>query len=345
MPESGNSGRGSVLPFVTVVVPVRNEEGSIAASLRAVLEQDYPANRLEVIVADGMSEDRTRDVVTSTVALAGPDAPQVTIVDNAERTAPAGLNAAMEVANGQVIIRIDGHCRVQSDYVSRCVRLLEQTGAENVGGAQVGVGHGIVGRAIARATSSPFGVGNARFRYATHAGWVDTVYLGAWPREVFDRIGGFDEELVRNQDDEHNFRILQAGGGIWFDPALRTRYEVRASLPTLWGQYFGYGLYKVRVIQKRRAVASWRHIVPAAFVVALTGTVVVGALTRTPKLILVVVVPYLTVNAAASVHAARGEPGELAVLPLAFATLHLGYGSGFLAGLWRWRQFHGSAAR
>jgi succinoglycan biosynthesis protein ExoA len=326
-------------------MPTRNEHRTIEAALRTVLQQDYPSDRCEVIIADGMSDDGTREVIEALIDIAGPDAPHVTLIANSSRTAPAGLNAALDRAKGDVIVRIDGHCEVQPDYLSRCVHLLDTTGAANVGGTPIGSGDGVRQRAFARATRSPFGVGNARFRYASRGGWVDTVYLGAWRREVFELVGRFDEELVRNQDDEHNFRIVQTGGRIWFDPELRTRCEVRKDFRSLWRQYFDYGFYKVRVIQKRRGVASWRQIVPALFVVALVSTVVIGSATRRPKVFLVLVAPYSALNALAALQAAHDDPEALVLVPLAFLALHLAYGSGFLAGIRTWRRISRSTSR
>ena len=330
---------GGVLPFVTVVMPVRNEAGSIASSLAAVLRQDYPSDRLQVIVADGMSDDGTREVVEATVDAAGRGIAAVSVIDNPGRIAATGLNAAISKAKGDVIVRVDGHCEVQPHHVRTCVRLLAETGADNVGGLAAARGVGPVQRAIAIATSSPFGVGNARFRYASKAGWADTVFLGAWRRETFDRIGGFDEELVRNQDDELNFRLVQSGGRIWLDPVIRTPYVPRESLMALWRQYFEYGFCKVQVIQKRAGVASVRHLAPPAFVAVVLTAGTAASITRRSKLLLPVAVPYASANLAASVYAGRRDPATLPILPVVFATLHLSYGAGFLAGLWSWRRY------
>jgi succinoglycan biosynthesis protein ExoA len=327
------------LPFVTVVMPTRNEASSIATSFAAVLGQNYPSDRLEVIVADGMSDDRTREMIDTVVDAAGRDAPPVTIIDNPGRIAATGLNAAIAKAQGDVIVRVDGHCEVASDHVTTCVQLLEQTGADNVGGVVVGGGgSSVLQRAVSLGTSSRFGVGNARFRFATKPGWADTVFPGAWPRAVLDRVGGFDEELVRNQDDELNLRIVQAGGRVWLDPRIRTRYEPRDSLTGLWRQYFDYGFHKVRVIQKRRAIASARHVVPPMFVLSVLTVAAAAAIARRPKVLLLVAAPYATAMFAASVRAARSDPAAFPALPAVFVTLHVSYGAGFLAGLWRWRH-------
>ncbi len=322
-------------PFVSVIMPIRNEACYIERSLGSVLDQDYPHDRMEVLVVDGMSDDGTRKVVqyicerTSQLC--------VTLLDNPSRIVPPALNIGLRHARGEIIVRVDGHCEIEPDYVRRCVAALHETGADNVGGLQQAIGTTPVADAIALATSSPFGVGGARFHYATQPAWVDTVYLGAYRREIFDRIGGFDEELVRNQDDELNFRLTQAGGKIWLDPSIRSVYYSRAGLRKLWRQYFQYGFYKVRVMQKRGGVASWRHLVPGAFVLSLLASVLIAFVTRKPRWLLSVAGPYAAANVAASTWAGRHSPSILPLLPAIFATLHCAYGLGFLVGLWHWR--------
>src|SRR5690349_10523036 len=231
-------------PTVSVVMPVRNEERFIAACLTSVLEQDYPAELVEVLVVDGMSTDRTRERAAEVLAdriAAG----TASILDNPRGIAPTAMNIGISAASGDVILRVDGHTTLPPDYVSRCVKVLQETGSQNVGGAIRTLGSGAVGRAIATAQSSRFGVGGVAFRTGrSSAGPVDTVPFGAFPREVFDRIGDFDVELVRNQDDELNFRLIQAGGTVWFDPGIRTDYFSNRTLRGLWRQYFLYGKYK-----------------------------------------------------------------------------------------------------
>lgn len=327
------------LPSVTVVMPVRNERAAIERSLGAVLAQDYPPDLLEVLVADGMSDDGTREVVHD---LAGDGrGVRLKLVDNERRSVAPGLNRAIGLASGDVIVRVDGHCEVPPDYVRRCVDALRATGADNVGGVAAAEGASGIARAIAAAVSSPFGVGNARFRYAAQPGWVDTVPFGTWRRETFDLIGLFDEELVRNQDDEHNFRIIQSGGRIWLDPSIRVVYHSRGSLGSLWRQYYEYGYYKVRVMQKRRGVASARQLVPAAFVGGVAASVLAALVRRRPRLALVVTGPYMVAAALATARA--DAPREVrSLIPLAFSTMHSAYGVGFLAGVWRYRLHFGS---
>jgi GT2 family glycosyltransferase len=201
-------------------------------------------------------------------------------------------------------------------------------------------------KGIALAQSSRFGVGGVAFRTGSEDGrYVDTLAFGAYRREVFGRIGRFDEELIRNQDDEFNFRLTQAGGKIWLDPSIRSVYYSRASLSGLWKQYFQYGLYKVRVIQKRRAVPSWRHLIPGLFVLSLLFSFLLALITRKWTLVFSVTAPYAMANFSASVWASRHQPRLFPFLPLAFATLHMAYGFGFLAGLWRWRHKWTQTAR
>lgn len=319
-------------------MPIRNEADFIARSLTAVLRQDYPAERVEVLVVDGMSDDATREEVYRTVA-ANPDSPLVTILDNPGRIVPTAMNLALARARGEIIVRVDGHCEIAPDYLRRCVEALTKTHADCVGGPMRTIGNNVIARAIALAQSSPFGVGGVAFRTGrSEGGYVDTVAFGAYRHEVFERIGGFDEELVRNQDDELNFRLIQAGGKIWLDPAIRSVYYSRASLHSLWHQYYQYGLYKVRVIQKRGAVPSWRHLVPGFFVLALLGSLLLALIARRPQLGLIVAGPYAVATLTASLWTGRRELPTLPLLPPAFATLHLAYGLGFLVGLWRWRK-------
>lgn len=321
---------------VSVILPVRNECAFIEQGLGAILSQSYPAERIEVLVVDGMSEDGTRDIVRSYIRH-NPER-SIRLFDNPARFAPQAFNIGIQEARGDVVIIVGGHSQIASDYVRECVRALNATGADCVGGLLNTVGQTRVARAISLAQSSPFGVGGVAFRTGVEKGtFVDTVAFGAYRKEVFQRIGLFDEELVRNQDDEFNFRLTQAGGRIWLEPAVRSVYYSRASLSRLWHQYFQYGAYKVRVMQKRGAVPAWRHLVPCMFVVALMLSLLLTLVTGQLWWALVVMLPYLVANVTASTWAARRDWGTLPLLPFAYGILHLAYGTGFLAGLRRWR--------
>ena len=325
-------------PTVSLIVVVRNEEQYIETCLASVLAQDYPADRVEILLVDGMSTDRTREQATAVLA-ARLAAGSARILDNPHAVSPTAMNIGIAAATGQAIMRVDGHTTLPLDYVRHCVEALQATGSQCVGGAIRTRGSGAVGRAIAAAQSSRFGVGGVAFRTGcSTAGPVDTVPFGAYPREVFAHIGGFDVELVRNQDDELNFRLTQAGGTVWFDPVISTDYFCRSSLRRLWSQYFEYGAYKVRVAQKRHGFASVRHVVPAVFVVSAVASLLLAAARREPGWALAVLGPYALANAAASIASAgsaQADPGRVAV---AYAVLHTSYGTGLLAGLWRWRR-------
>jgi len=258
------------------------------------------------------------------------------MVDNPDRIVSTGLNAAIHAAQGRVIIRMDAHTTYAPDYVCRCLEVLSETGADNVGGAWVARGEGLVGEAIAAAFPSPFASGGATGHDPSYEGPVDLVYLGCWRREICDRIGLFDEELVRNQDDEFNFRLKLAGGKIWQSPRIKSWYRPRASLGALFKQYMQYGFWKVRVIQKHKIPASPRHLAPGAFVFLMLVLPLVSVYWRFAlKIWLGLAGVYAACMLAASCLTAGGHGWRLfPVLPLVFACYHFGYGLGFLHGLW-----------
>lgn len=326
-------------PFVSIIMPVRNEEDFIEESLGAVLAQDYLRHRMEVFVVDGMSTDSTARIVQRLIAQ-HPDR-SITLLSNPGRIVATGLNLALTLARGSVLVRIDGHCRIQRDYVSRCVAHLREDGVDGVGGPITTVGATLVGQAISAAMSSPFGVGGSPFRTIKDRRLlVDTIAFPAYTRRAVEMAGAFDEELVRNQDDEYNYRLRGLGARLLLAPDVRSEYHSRTSLRSLWRQYFQYGYYKVRVMRKHFRQMNWRHFVPAAFVlVLLAGALLspLNALART--LWLLVLASYLFAAAAASVWtAARAGWRLLLPLPLAFAILHVSYGVGFLTGLVRVRR-------
>ena len=325
-------------PLVSVVIPIRNEAETIAALLDGVLGQDYPGDRLEVLVVDGDSSDDSPRVVERYAARD----PRVRLLHNPRRIVPTARNIAIRAARGEIICRIDGHTRVATDYVRIGVETLRRTGADNAGGRMDAVGGGWFGDAVADATASRFGVGSY-FHFGTEEREVDTVYLGMWPRRVFERVGLFDEELVRNQDDEFNYRLRKAGGRVVLNPAMRSWYQNRQDVAHLVSQYYQYGQWKVRVLQKHPRQMSWRHFVPPGFV---AGMVVLAAaavwLPAAAVLLRLVTGAYALVVLGAAVQASRqrGVVGVLATA-LALVCLHVSWGSGFLHGLVifadRWR--------
>jgi glycosyltransferase involved in cell wall biosynthesis/2-polyprenyl-3-methyl-5-hydroxy-6-metoxy-1,4-benzoquinol methylase len=313
-------------------MPVRNEAAFLPRSLDSVIAQDWPPERLEILVVDGASTDGTADVAR-TIAAAS-NAP-VRVLVNPRRSAAAGMNVGVAAARGDVIVRLDGHAEAATDFVRRAVEALARTGADCVGGPIATVGDGPSGRAIAVAMSSRFGVGGAAFRTSTDAERdVDTVAFPAYRRDVFARIGTFDESFRRNQDDEFHLRLTRKGGRIVLVPEIRSTYRCRDSVAALARQYFGYGRWKPALLFKHGRLPSARGLAPPALLLALVAGVVVSVATRDPRWTIAVAAPYaFAVVVASIVGAAHGGWALLPRLPAAFATMHLCYGAGFWTGL------------
>ncbi|WP_119354869.1 glycosyltransferase family 2 protein [Azohydromonas sediminis] len=326
--------------LVSVVVPCRNEAAHVDAFVASVLAQRLPDGvALELIVADGASDDGTRERLA---ALAATD-PRLKLIDNPQRIVAAGLNRALAAARGDVVVRMDVHTTYADDYVAQCLATLARTGADNVGGPWRAEGTGPWGRAIAAAFQSRWAAGGARSRSLSHDGPVDTVYLGCWPRATFERFGGFDETLVRNQDDEHNLRIVRGGGRVWQSPTIRSTYHPRESLAAFARQWLQYGYWKPFVMRKHGQPASARHLLPGAFVTALTLSAAAALLGLGALPLAALVAVYtLAVLALAVDAAARSSWALLPRLPVVIATQHLAYGAGTLLGAWdAWRHGRG----
>jgi len=318
-------------PAVSVILPCRNEMGYIEETLESILQQEAPEGGFEVIVADGVSTDGTREYLEQLCARN----PRVRLLNNPGRIVSTGLNEALLAARGEVIVRMDAHTRYAPDYIKQCLAVLRETGADNVGGPMCTTAVSYKERAIRAVFHSPFAVGGARSHNPDYEGYVDTVIYGCWRKSVFDRVGNFDEELVRNQDDEHNLRIVRNGGKIYQSPRIRSWYHVRDSFKTLLRQYMQYGYWKVLVIRNHRMPASIRHVIPATFV-ATVGLLLLAGLFWHPALagaLGLAGIYLLAVLFASLVTAARAELKLLPVLPLVFCCFHLGYGYGFLRGV------------
>lgn len=325
--------------LVSIILPIRNEAAYIKGCLDAVLAQDYPG-KMETLVVDGISTDKTQQTIQEFIS--GHPKADIRLLDNPEHFMPMGFNRALQQARGDVVIMLGGHAELAPDYVRQCVRLLNKTDATCVGGAMETIARDTVGQIIALAMSSSFGVGGVAFRTGQDKQVeVDTAVFAAYRHEVFEQIGGLDEELVRNQDDEFNYRLRAHGGRILFSPTIRSRYYSRATLTSLWRQYFQYGLYKVRVLQKHPRQMSLRQFIPPLFVLALLASLFLALFPATRFLSLVVPVAYLLANLAASAltisRAQKSNQSPFTIyhllLPFTFAILHLSYGSGFLLGL------------
>jgi glycosyltransferase involved in cell wall biosynthesis len=324
--------------FVSVIMPVRNEGAYMTRSLQAVIDQDYPRDRIEIIVADGMSTDDTVAVVESFCSRHG----NISLINNPGRIVPVGMNLAIEKAQGEIIVRVDGHCEIAPDYVSRCVAYLKSGAADGVGGPIDTVGETFTANVIALAMSSPFGVGGSAFRTVRDKSMLtDTVAFPAYTKGAIERAGRYDEELVRNQDDEYNYRLRKRGGRILLADDIHCRYYSRGSLRSLWRQYFQYGYWKVRVMQKHPLQMKARQFVPALFVAALAASLLATVLLPWAGLLFISAVAlYVVANISASVITARSNARMLFMLPLVFAALHFSYGSGFMFGLMRfWNRW------
>jgi cellulose synthase/poly-beta-1,6-N-acetylglucosamine synthase-like glycosyltransferase len=319
-------------------MPVVNEERHLAHAVEGLLGQDYPGV-LDIVIAVGPSRDGTRDVAQ---ALA--DAHEhVRVVDNPSGKTPSGLNAAIAGGEGEVVVRVDGHALVPPDYVRTGVLALEATGADNVGGIMAAEGTNEFERAVARAMTSQFGVGGASFHVGGEAGPALTVYLGCFRRAALERVGGYDESMVRAQDWEMNLRIRQSGGVVWFTPDMRVTYRPRPSLRALARQYHDYGRWRREVSRRHPETISLRYLAAPTAVVGISAGIVLaglGAATRQPWLAalgLAAPLGYAALTVAASAQSALTEPrlapSEAVRLPLVYATMHGSWGLGFLRGL------------
>lgn len=323
------------LPRVSIVIPCRNEEAYIAACLDSILASDYPHDRLEVLVADGRSSDRTREILSIYAA----DQPSIILIDNPAGNTPAALNHGIRRATGEIIARMDAHVLYPPDYLRRLVEGLQESGADNVGGVleTVPADDTPQARAIAIGLSHPFGVGNSYFRTGVkERREVDTVPFGCYRREIFDRVGLFDEELIRNQDDEFNFRLIRQGGRVLLLPGVCCRYFARGSLRQLSRMYYQYGYFKPLVARKVGRVMTVRQLVPAMLVASLFVSAVLSlwlpAFTYAFGLI---VGMYGSLMLACSVRTAQAEGLRCGLALLAvFPTLHFSYGAGFLRGIY-----------
>ena len=297
--------------------------------LDSLAGQVLPGACLEAVIADGLSDDGTRAIVERYATRFS----WIRMVDNPGRIAATGLNLALRESTGEIVLRMDAHTEYAPDYVSECLAVLRETGARNVGGPARTKAGGYWQTSIALASHSFFFSGGARFRDVKFEGCVDTVPYGCWKRETLLALGGFDETLERNQDDELNFRIIEAGGKIWQSPRIRSWYFPRRSLRALANQYYRYGLWKAVVIRKHGRPAEWRQIVPmsvlALFLAVLSAAYFLPSL-RIAAICGISSYGLTSVAASAAALRNRGQVRFLPALPLIFATVHLSYAIGML---------------
>ncbi|MBO0918744.1 glycosyltransferase family 2 protein [Streptomyces laculatispora] len=311
-------------PAVSVIMPVLDEERHLRNSVRHILEQEY-TGEMEVVIALGPSTDRTDEIAAELVA----EDPRVHTVPNPTGRTPAALNAAIKASSHPVVVRVDGHGMLSPNYIATAVRLLEETGAQNVGGIMQAEGENAWEDAVAAAMTSKIGVGNAAFHTGGQAGPAETVFLGVFRREALEKADGYNIEFIRAQDWELNFRIREAGGLIWFSPELRVQYRPRPSVRALAKQYKDYGRWRHVVARYHSGSINLRYLAPPTAVVAIAAGIVVGAAV-TPWA-LVVPAGYVAAIVAGSLPAGKGLPLKArALIPVALATMHMSWGYGFL---------------
>lgn len=328
----------AIRPLVSIVIPCYNEERFIGQCLDSIIANSYPKDRLEVIVVDGMSNDGTRSIVEEYAR----KYPFIQLLDNPLRITPKALNLGIQAARGKIVIRMDAHACYDPEYVSRCVDYLYQYNAENVGGVMQTVSRDatLVGKSIAFVMSSKFGVGDSIFRTGTNSiREVDTVFGGCYPREVFDKIGLFNEQFRRGQDREFNYRLRQAGGKIILAPDIKCIYYARSGLLAHMKHTFASGGVVFTLTRiTRTKMYSWRNLVPLVFVISLLGSLIFGFFeTGFLVFFLIIVFVYLLAAILASAPIVRKERDLrfLLITPAVFAVTHIAYGVGSLIELIR----------
>jgi succinoglycan biosynthesis protein ExoA len=334
--------RGSSrMPLVSIIVPCFNEELTIRLLLDAIYSQTFPRTAMEVVIADGMSADRTRERVAA-FQQEHPDL-IVRLVDNPQRVIPTALNRAILAARGEYIVRLDAHSMPHPDYVERCIAALRAGRGDNVGGIWeiLPGGSGWLSRGIATAASHPLGVGDAHYRHAEKAQAVDTVPFGAYHRSLVERIGLYNENLLTNEDYEFNSRVRKSGGVVWLDPAIRSAYFARPHLAALVRQYARYGFWKARMLRHNPSTLRWRQALPPFFVFSLLALILFSIWIPLFRWLLAAeVLIYLVVLLVAGIQTAfrRKDFSMVLSVPVAITAMHLAWGGAFLWSLVSWRE-------
>lgn len=315
-------------PLVSVVLAVRNEARDIEQCLGAIFAQDWPSDRLELIVADGESTDGTPDIVRR---FAG--SRRMQLLDNPNRSVASGLNTAIAHAHGDYIVRVDGHAILATDYVRECVETLQQTGAACVGGRIVPAGVTPIGKVIAATAQTPFAVPGP-YHVSREGSFTDQVYLGAWTAETLRQIGGYDENMLRNQDYELNYRIRKAGGKVYLSPRIRSTYHGRQTIRALAKQYFWYGVGKVRMLRKYPESVKPRQLVAPLFVAGLVAAAVSWVFLPILHWVwIAMLLAYLALALGFSATVvARVRSFASLLSPLIYLTMHVSWGIGFWSG-------------
>ncbi|NND93258.1 MAG: glycosyltransferase family 2 protein [Flavobacteriales bacterium] len=330
---------------VSVIIPSLNEGGFISEMIESLIVQDFPKDEWEVLIVDGGSEDNTREIVRSYQDTC----PWIKLLDNPNKVVPHAMNIGIRESLGDVIVRMDAHSRYPSNYVSRLLKVQEDTQADNVGGVWETIpgSDSDVALAIALATSHPFGIGNAAYRLENESiKEVDTVPYGCYPRKVFEQIGYYDEDLVRNQDDELNGRLIAAGGKIVLIPDLKIKYSARPTWKKMMRMFYQYGMYKPLVNRKLGKPATWRQFIPPAFV--LVAIILISSLfftsTSITQLIFSLIYLLSALGIALVIALRKVKFSMLFLIPITFLLIHLSYGCGYWMGVWSF-LIHGRSSQ
>ena len=328
------------LPLVTVILPIRNEADFIENTVKSVIENDYPHDKLEILVIDGMSDDGTREIIEKLAAVDD----RIKLLDNPRRIIPTALNIGVKACRGDLYIRVDGHAELTPDFISNSISQIQQhPDAWIVGGYIDTIGTNYIGKATAAAMRSPIGVGNARFRLGEYEGYVDTLAFGTHHMWIFDKVGYFDEDMMINEDDDFNLRITLAGGKIWMSNSIRSTYYARGSLKKLATQYWRYGFWRIRTMQKHKKTASFRQMIPLLFVSSLIILGLTGIIWQPVWYLLAAELGLYVLGLIAGATGVGKKSGwRFAPLsPIIFVILHLSYGIGCLWGIVRFILLRG----
>lgn len=324
------------MPKVSIIVPCYNERKTIRLLLDSLLNQSYPLTDMEVIISDAQSTDGTREEIIRYQE----EHPElsVSVVDNHDQTIPSGLNKALESAKGEYIVRMDAHSLPNSEYVKICIQDLEAGYGDTVGGVWTicSGGHGWLAESIAEAAAHPLGAGDAHYRLGGSPQAVDTVPFGAYHRSLVERIGKYDETLLSNEDYEFNVRVRRSGGRVWLDPAIQTKYFARKTITELARQYWRYGYWKAKMLQRYPRTIRWRQLLPPLFVISILLMLIgsfVSILTQT--LLAITLSFYFLVLLAAGLQIAIQKKRLFFMIgvPIAVAIMHLSWGSAFIWSL------------
>lgn len=318
-----DTAHGATEPAVSVILTVVNEAAHLAEAIQAIFDSDY-SGEIEIVIAVGPSKDRTEAIARE---LESTDA-RIKVIANPTGRTPEGLNAAIEKSRHKIIVRIDGHSAIKSNYIREAVKTMQETGAVNVGGVMAAEGITPFQRAVARAMRSPIGVGASRFHTGGTAGSVDTVYLGVFKREALEAVGGYDKRFTRAQDWEMNYRLRKSGGLVWFNPKLEVTYRPRATARSLARQYFEYGRWRAAVSRHHKGTANLRYLAPPLNLIAQIVSVTLGLLIN--PIFFVIPLTYLSAIFLASLSIGKSWDERLR-LPIVLILMHFSWGFGFIS--------------